>query len=155
MVDCEFVGSRQHVFNFVSTNITTSLLKDKSQIISENLHYAAKANLSLEFVLRNVENGKNCYFHAHEINFILERSQLIAIKEELLDLQNFFDDLFFVELSIRERFSTKWKFLLATNMTVSAILPKNVPIGFNLVLLPPRLVKRTDVNCIKNANMER
>ena len=117
LVDSELVRGRQHVFNFASTNLTPSFLKDKLQHVFENLHCAAKINLALGFVLRNVEDGKNRYFYAHENNLILERSQLIANKEDMLELRKNLDDLNIVELSARERSSTKWKFLFSTNVT--------------------------------------
>ena len=103
--------------------------------------------MALGFVLRNVEDGKYLYFFAHENNLLLETSQLIANKEDLLELQKSVDELNIVELSARERSSTKWKFLFATNVTFFAALLKSIPVGCKDVLLPPHLVKRADVNC--------
>ena len=61
------------------------------------------------FVLRNVEEGKCRYFNANEPNennLILESSQLIANKEDLLELQIILDDSIFVEQSTGEKSST-------------------------------------------------
>ena len=144
--DSEFVRGKQHVFIFASTN--PCFLKKKLQHVFENSLCAAKVNLAHGFVLRNVEDGKYRYFYALENSLILERSQLIAKKEDMLELQNILDDINVVELSTRERSSTKWNFLFATNVTLFAALRKSVPVGFKDVLLPPRLLKHIDVNCL-------
>ena len=123
-------------------------MKDKLQHFCENLFYAAKVNLALGLVLRNVEVGKNRYLHVHEKNLILERSQMIANKEDMLELQNILDDLYIIDLNTRERSSARWKFLFATNVTNLAALLDGVFVGCKDDLLPPRLVKRTDVNCL-------
>ena len=94
-------------------------------------------------------------FFAHDKNLILEISQLIAKKEDILEVQNILGDLNIVELSTRERLSSKWEFLSATNVTVSAALLKSVLLGCKVVFLPQRLVKRIDVNCLTyKANKE-
>ena len=67
---------------------------------------------------------------------ILERSQMIANKEDMLELQNNLNDLNIVKRSTREKSSTKWKLLFATNVTVFAALLESVPVGCKDVLLP-------------------
>ena len=84
--------------------------------------------MALGFVLRNVEDGKYRYFYALENNLLLERSQLIPNKEDLLELQKSLDEVSIVELSTRERSSTKWNFLFATNVTFFAALLKSIPV---------------------------
>ena len=72
------------------------------------------------------------------------------------ELQNIPVELNIVELRTQERCSTKWKHLFATNVTVFAALLKSVPVECKDVLLPARLVKRNDVNCLSyKANKER
>ena len=102
LVDSEFVRSRQHVLNFASTNVTRKILREKFQQYFECLHCAAKVNLALGFVLRNVEDGNYRYFYAHEKILLLERSLLIANKEDMAEFQQRPDDLDIVELSTRE-----------------------------------------------------
>ena len=156
LVDCEFVRGRQHVFKFASTNVTPKLLQEKNQQVFESLHCAAKVNLSLGFVLRNVEDGSYRYFYAHENNLFLERSLVIANKGDMSEFQQKLDDLKIVELSTRERSSTKWKLHFTTNVTTYAALLKSVPVGCKDILLPPNLVKRSGFNCLTyNSNKER
>ena len=156
LVDSEFVRGRQHVFNFASTNVTPKFLREKIQQVFESLLCAAKVNLALGFVLRNVEDGSYRFFYAHENSLLLERSLLIANKEDMTEFQQRLDDLNIVELSTRERSSTKWKLLFTTNVTIFAALLKSVPVGCKDILLPPNLVKRSDVNCLTyKSNKER
>ena len=153
LVDSELVRSRQHVFSFAPNRIDSSFLMDKLQHVHENLQCAAKSNMALGFIFRN---GKYRYFCAQENIFFLERSQLIASKEDLLELQKSVYEVNIVELSARERSSTKLNFLFATNVTFFAALLKSIPVGCKGVLLPPHLVKRADVNCLTyKANKER
>ena len=104
LVDSELVRGRKHVFNIASNRIDSSFLKDKLQHVYENLQCAAKINMALGLVLRNVEDGKYRYFYAHENNLLVERSQLIANKENLLELQKSVDEVNIVKLSTREKF---------------------------------------------------
>ena len=100
------------------------------------------------FVRRNVEDGKYCYFYAHQNNLILERSQLLAKKEDMLELQSKINNWTIVELSTRERSSTNWKFPLATNMPFLQHCLRSFPMGEKMFCYPPRLVKRTELNCL-------
>ena len=109
LVDSEFVRRRQHVFNFVLTNVTTKFLREEIEQVFGSMHCAAKVNLALGFVLRNVKDGSYPYFNAHENNLTLERSLLIDNKEDMTEFQQRLDDLNIVELSTKERSSTLWK----------------------------------------------
>ena len=71
----------------------------------------------------------------------------------MVDLQQRLDDWNIVKLSTRERSSTKWKLLFTT---IFAALLKGVPVGYKDILLPPKLVKRSGVNCFTyTSNKER
>ena len=88
LVDPEFVRTRQHVFNFASTNDTPKFLREKIQQVFESLHCEAKVNLALlDFVLRNVQDRYYRYFYAYENNLFLERSLLVANKEVMTEFQ--------------------------------------------------------------------
>ena len=107
LVDSEFVRGRQDVFNFASTNVTPKFLREKIQQVFESLHCAAKVNLALGFVLRNVEDGSYRYLYAHEDSLLLERSLLIVNREDMTEFLQRLDDSNIVELSTREKPSTK------------------------------------------------
>ena len=103
-----------------------------------------------------MEDGSYRFFSAHESNLLRERSVLIANKEIVTEFQQGLDDLNIVELSTRERSSTKWKLLFTTNVTFFVALLKSVPVGCKHILLPANLIKRSVVNCLTyKSNKER
>ena len=61
LIDSEFVRVGQHVFKFASTNGTPKFVQEKIQQVFESLHWAAKFNLGLCFVVLNVEDGSYGY----------------------------------------------------------------------------------------------
>ena len=74
----------------------------------------------------------------------------------MLETQQKLDHLNIVELSTRERSSTKRKLLFNTNVTTFTALLKSVPVGCEDNLLPPNLVRRSDVKCLTfKSNKER
>ena len=94
--------------------------------------------------------------YAHENCLLLERSLLIANKEDMTEFQQRLDDLNIVELSTKEGSSTKWKMLFTTKVTNFAALLKSFPVGCKDILLPFNLVKRSDVDCLTyKCNKER
>ena len=89
LVDSEFVRVKPSVLNLASIKNTPTFQKSKLQQVFKKLNCAAKVSLALEFVFCNVEDGKNLYSHAQEINLNLESSHLIANKEDMLEIQKF------------------------------------------------------------------
>ena len=109
---------------------------------------AAKKIFAPGFVFHNVENGKCRCFFASESNLILERSHLIANKEDRLLLQFYIDDSFLFGSEYSKRTNINWRVRFTTNVTAFAASLKSVPFGYEAVLLPSRFVTRTDVNCL-------
>ena len=156
LVENEFVRGTQHVFNFTSTIVTPRFLREKIQRVFESLHCAAKINFALVSFFAMWKIEVIVFFYAHENSLFLERSLLIANKEDTTEFQHRLNDLIIVELSTRERSSSKWNLLFTTKVTIYAALLKSVPIGCKDYLLPPNLVKRNDVNCFNyKSNKER
>ena len=103
-----------------------------------------------------MEDGRYRYFYAHENNLLVERSLFIANKEDMTEFQLRLDDFSIVDLSTTERSSTKWKLLFTKNVTFFAALLKSGLVGCKDILLPPNLVKRSDVNYLTyKSNKER
>ena len=156
LVDSEFVRGRQYIFIFASINVTPNFLREKVQQVFESLHCAGKVNVVPGFVLHNLQDGSCRNFYAHENSLLLDRSLVTANKEDLTEFQQRLDDMNIVELSTRERSSTKWKLFFFTNSTIFAALLKSFPVGCIDILLPPNLVKLRDVNCLTyKSNKER
>ena len=51
-------------------------------VVIDSLKRAAKLNIALNFVFGNEEDGKCNFFHSHENNALLDRSQLVAKTEK-------------------------------------------------------------------------
>ena len=66
VVDSEIQKGRHSVFNFVVNNLTAHVIEEKLDHILDNLKCAAKLNLALGFILKNIENEKFKKFCAHE-----------------------------------------------------------------------------------------
>ena len=58
LVDSEIQKGRHSVFNFVVNNLTAQVIEEKLDRVLDNLKCAAKLNLALGFILKNIEDGK-------------------------------------------------------------------------------------------------
>ena len=56
LVDSESIRGKQHVFNFVLTELSPAVMAEKLRLVFANLENTAKINVSLGFVLRNIES---------------------------------------------------------------------------------------------------
>ena len=66
-------NGRHQVFNFQISKLDTEIINEKFEEVFNKLDSAAKLNISLGFVLRNIETGKYRYFYTHEVNILFER----------------------------------------------------------------------------------
>ena len=80
LVDSEIQKGRHSVFNFAVNNLTAQVIEEKLDCVLDKLKCAAKLNLILGFILKNIEDGKFRYFYAHENNTLLEQSKLQLIR---------------------------------------------------------------------------
>ena len=92
---------------------------------------AAKVNLALGFILRNVETNDYRYYYPHENNLLLDKAFLLSNRNDLLVLQNKIE-----------------KFTVITNVTVFAALLTNIPMGCTDTPLPEPLLRNPEVNCL-------
>ena len=67
--------------------VETHTLSQKRDTVFEKLKGAAKLNVAFGCLLNNVENGSYRYYYAHEKNTLLERSNLVATKDDLIKMQ--------------------------------------------------------------------
>ena len=101
---------------------------------------AAKINIALRFVLRNVETGVYRYYCA--------KSHLLSSKTDLIIIQGKVEKFDIVEQCTQQRQNTKWRFKLILNVSIFAALQKNIPMGCLDSVLPEPLVRHTQVNCL-------
>ena len=144
----EMENGRHRVFNFKLSRLDPNEINEKLKEVFEELNCAAKINLTLGFILRNVDTDENRYFYAHENNTFFEKSQLLCSKGDLVSLQDRVEKLDLIETSAQERANTKWRYALTTNVTVFCALLNNMPMGCLDAVIPEQLLRRNDVNCL-------
>ena len=115
--------------------------------VFENFNCAAKVNLALGFILRNVDTDEYRYFYAHENNTFFEKYHLLCSKGDLVSLQDRIEKMDLVKTYAQERENTKWRFALTTNVKIFCALLTSIPMGFIDAVLPELLIRRLDVNC--------
>ena len=148
LVDSESIRGKQHVFNFALTELSPAVMAEKLRLVFANLDNTAKINVSLGFVLRNIESDYYRYYYAHENSLIFNTSQILSNEKDLdkiiakLSLEDF------VERATRERPNTKWKFAFATNMTVFAAILKEIPLGCPNLEIPSCILKNKKIFCL-------
>ena len=146
--DTEMENGRNRVFNFAMSSFDMSLLNDKLDYVFKELKCAAKVNLAIGFVLKNVEDEMCRYFNAHENNTIMETAKLLCTQADMTNLKNRMQKKDIVDICTRERSNTKWKFYKLTKLTIFASLLKDVPMGCKDTVLPETLLRNCNVNCL-------
>ena len=68
LTDTEIENGRHKVFNFQLSKLDPNLVNEKLDQVIENFDCAAKINIALRFVLRNIETGDYLYFYAQKNN---------------------------------------------------------------------------------------
>ena len=148
LVDSELQRARHKVFNYAVETLNETVVNEKLDHFFNNLKSAAKVNVALGFILKNIEDGGFRYFYAHEDNTLLDRSKLVCTHDDLAKLKHFLNKTDVIESCSRERMNTKWRFYKLTNLAVFAALIKDVPMGSKNAVLPEPLLKNHTINCL-------
>ena len=75
----------------------------KLKTVYESLTCAAKLNIALGFVFRNIEDVYYRYFYPHEDNTLFDNAHLVSGQDDLTNLQAQISKLDPVESCARER----------------------------------------------------
>ena len=148
-------NGRHQVFNFKLSKLDPNEINDKLKEVFEKENCAAKVNLALGFILRNVDTDEYRYFYAHENNTFFENFYLLCSKGDLVSLQDRVETMDLVETCAQERENTKWRFALTTDLTIFCVLLKDIPLGCIDAVLPEHLLRRSDVSCLVSNGFER
>ena len=148
LVDSDFERGRHRVFNFAMSTFDNFLINEKLDLVFKGQKCAFKVNLAFGIVLKNVEDGSCRSFYAHKNNTLMERSKLVCTPDDITNLKQKLQKMDMVDLCTRERATLKGKFYKLTNMTVFAVLLKDVPKGCKDTVLPEPLLKNQSVNCL-------
>ena len=144
----EMENGRHRLFIFKLSKLDPNEINEKLKEVFEKLNCAAKVNLALGFILRNVDTDEYRYFYAHENNTFFEKSHLLCSKGDLVSLQDRVEKMDLVETCAQERENTEWRFALTTKVTKFCALLKNIPMVCIDAVLPEQLLRRSDVNCL-------
>ena len=117
-VDSDSYRGKHMLFNFTIAELNPQLTAEKLQTVFSKLDIAVKINISLGFVLRNIETGDYRYYYAHEKSLNFNTTQLLSNEEDLNNILSKLSVTDFVEIATRERPNTKWKFAFATNVSI-------------------------------------
>ena len=109
LVDTEMENARHKAFNFQMSKLDTKIINEKLEEVFNKLDSAAKINIALRFVLRNVETGEYRYYYAHENNTLFEKLHLLSTKADLITIQGKVEQFDIVEQCTQERQNTKWR----------------------------------------------
>ena len=150
LVDSEIQKGRHSVFDFAVNNLTAQVIKEKLDRVLDKLKCVAKLNLALGFILKNIEDRKFRYFHAHENNTLLEQSKLVSNKDDMAKLKEILKKTDVIESCTKGKANTKWRFFKLTNLTIFAALLRDIPMGCKDAVLPESLLKNHTVNCLTN-----
>ena len=146
--DTEMENGRHRVFNFAMSSFDISLLNDKLDHVFKEVKCAAKINLAIGLVLKNIGDGSCRYFYAHENNTVMERSKSVGTQADMTNLEERMHKMDIVDICTRERSNRKWKIYKLTNLTIFASLLKGVPMACKDTVLPEPLLKNHNVNCL-------
>ena len=103
LVHTEIEIERHKLFNFQMSKLDTKIINKKLEEVFNKLDSAAKINVALGFVLRNVKMGDFRCYYAHENNIWFEKSLLLCTKAELITIQGKVEKFDTVEQCTQER----------------------------------------------------
>ena len=87
LVDTEMENGRCKVFIFQMSKLNNKIINQKLEEVFNKLDSAAKINIALEFVLRNVKTGENRYYYAYENSTLFEKLHLLCRKADLITIK--------------------------------------------------------------------
>ena len=148
LVDAEMENGRLQVFNFQMSKLDTKIINEKLEEVFNKLDSAAKINIALGFVLRNVKTGENRYYYAHKNNTLFKKLHLLGTKADLITIQKKLKNLILRSNALKNVRKPNGGSNLFTNGTIVAGLLKNSPMGCPDSVLPEPLLRHTQVNCL-------
>ena len=148
LVDSEIQKGRHSVFNFAVNNLTAQVIEENLDRVLDKLRCVAKLNLALEFILKNMEDGKFRYFYAHENNTLLEQSKLVSNKDDMTKLKKILKKTDVIESCTKERSNTKRRFFRLTKLTIFAALLRDIPMSCKDSVLSESLLTNPSIYCL-------
>ena len=89
LVDSKLEKTRHKVFSYAVETVNERIVKEKLDLFFNNLKCAAKVNLALGILLKNIEDGVFRYINAHENNTLLDRWKLVCNQGQLCEAKRY------------------------------------------------------------------
>ena len=126
LLDSEMDNGRHRVIGFAIEIVDAHSLSHKLDTVFEKLKCEAELTVAFDFVLMNLENRSCWYYYAHE-KTLMERSKLVATKEDLVKIKNVLSNTDAIEeCTKKERANTK-KSCKLINITVLLLFSEKFP----------------------------
>ena len=148
LVDSQIERARHKVFNYPVQTLNGTIVNEKLDQFFNYLKSAAEENLAFGFVLKKTEDWGFRYFYADENNTLLDQSKLVCTHDDFAELKDFLNKTDVLDSCNQERMNTKWRFNKLTNLTVFAVLLKELPMGCKNAVLPKPLFQNHTINCL-------
>ena len=145
-VDSELERARHKVINCAVETLNKTTVNEKLDLFFNNFKSAAKVNLAFGFFMKNIEDRG--FFYFYENNTLLDRSKLVCTHDNLAKLKDFLNKTDVKESCSREKMNTKWRLHKLKNLTVLAVLLKDVPMGCKNAVLPKPTMRNGTINCL-------
>ena len=113
LLDSEMKNGIHSVYNFDMDTLDPKYLLKKLDVMLDSLKCAAKLNVAIGFLLKNVEDESCRYYIAHENNTLLEKSKLVTTTEDFTKINSLINNTAIIESCTRQRAKKTWKILQA------------------------------------------
>ena len=76
-------NGRPKIFNIQLSKLDSKIINEKLEDVFNKLASAAKINIAVDFLLRNIETGEYQFLYAHENNTLFKKSHFLSSKADL------------------------------------------------------------------------
>ena len=148
LVDKTSRTKRQVIVNFPLFEFNTAEIGTRVDHLFDSLTTAAKINVSLGYLLINIETEEFRYFYAEKNNPLLDQPVVVENSGDLASLKSQLDGVNFIESVTSQHPDTKWKFYRLTNVSIIATLIHGVPMGCSGIILPDYLTTNPHITTL-------
>ena len=138
----------QIIHNFPLREYNIDFIESKLDEMFRSLSCAAKFNVSLGYLLKNIDTGAFRFFYPQDNNALLEHPVTVANANDLLNLKRQLQEINYISKVTANRPDTKSKFYKLTNVTITATLLRNVLLGCPDIELPQFLIGHKGVTTL-------
>jgi len=107
----------QNRYNFpLNNDVDINLLVEHLRTIYQAESETFRFNLSFGFILQHVETNEYRFFHPYSNTYALDSPLSISTPDDILKVETSLDNMKILDLILKERPNTKWRFAMVTNV---------------------------------------